>query len=590
MTSKLWPAAATAFGLMAALGLTACNDSGVDSPAGNVRIEITESRPGTQQHVVLTSAVDGADISFELFEPDQLEAGKSYPLVLEGHGYGGSRQTARSGFIARLTAAGYYVISIDQRGFGDAGGTVRVMSPDFEGQDLIQILDWAEDLPGLAREGDGNMRLGAYGSSYGGGYQFLLNGADPKNRLDALAPDITWHDLRYSLNPNNVIKSGWVLFLTAGGEAGSQLQQDLFIREGLLQGTITNNFPEPLSNLFAYHSPIYHCDRQEFLAQDFLLATSDPGNVASREPPKVDVLITQGVRDVLFNLNEAVANYDCYRRLGGDVRLLTHESGHILPVALPEALRAPLDPLYALINVPEFQNPGGPRNCGDINLGDAQFAWFEEKLRDQRGAIDAVISTGSEVCFSLGTGDAIALPDVPRGGMDVAVDGTIPQLNSVLGIAGSLLGNGLRDVLLADIPLGTAGPDGAVLAGLPQMALSVEGVSGLEMAGCALPILSLACDPIYLLALSVQSADGVRRGIIDDQLTPIRGFGAHGTLDAPMDMTGIAERLQPGDQLFLQVYGFHLQFPVTWSRDLLVPASTINGTVSLPVVAGSLDG
>ena len=64
----------------------------------------------------------------QVMEPAELTAGESYPLVLHGHGYGGSRDTAPSTFQQRLRDAGYYVISIDQRGFGESSGTVRVMS------------------------------------------------------------------------------------------------------------------------------------------------------------------------------------------------------------------------------------------------------------------------------------------------------------------------------------------------------------------------------------------------------------------------------------------------------------------------------
>ena len=568
------------------LGLAACGSSSESANAGgggSTLDPIADAREGGQEHVVLSSAVDGADISFELFEPDLLRPGEAYPLILQGHGYGGSRITERSGFVARLTEAGYYVISIDQRGFGESGGTVRVMSPDFEGQDLIQILDWAEDLPGLARR-DGNMLLGAYGGSYGGGYQFLLAGADPKNRLDALAPDITWHDLRYSLAPNEVIKSSWILLLTAGGEAGSSLGQDTFIRESLIQGTLDNNFPEPASNLFAYHSPIYHCDGQEFGEQGFLLATSDPGNVASRPLPQVDVLLTQGMRDTLFNFNEAFANYQCLRQRGGDVRLLTHESGHILPTVLPAELTAGLDPAYELVNFPELQNGGGARDCGPINLNDAQFAWFEEKLRGQAGAINAAMPNGQDVCLSLGDEDAVFLPQVPVGGTEFPLDLSTPQLNSVLGITGSLLGNSIRDVVLADLPLMTAGEQGAVVAGVPTMTLSVEGLSGLEPGECPLPVLETACDPIYWLGLAVQRAGSTRYELIDDQLTPLRGFGEHGTAQAPMEMTGIAERLAPGDSLVLRIFGFHAQYPITWSRDALVPAASFSGSIQVPII------
>jgi ABC-2 type transport system ATP-binding protein len=540
----------------------------------------TESRSGAQQHVTLASNVDGVDVSFEVFEPDQVVAGQTYPLVLHGHGYGGSRQTTRDGFVARLTAAGYYVISIDQRGFGDAGGAVRVLSPDFEGQDLVQILDWAEDLPGVACDGTGNMVLGSYGGSYGGGYQLLLLAVDPRRRLDALAPDMTWNDLTYSLNPNNVIKSGWDLALAVGGESGSQLGQDMVIRETLLNAILTNNFPEGSFNFFRYHSLKYFCDGQPAGPQNFLLATPDPLGVPPVRPPKADVLLTQGFRDTLFNFNEGYANYGCLKALGGDVRLVTHQSGHILPVSVATlGLEDPLDPLYALLTLPGFQDPGGTRSCGSRNLDDVQFAWFEEKLRGQKGTLDAVLTTGRNVCLSLAEGDAIEVADVSIGGTPYAVSADTPQLNSLLGVVGSLLGSGVRELLVADVPLFTAPAGGAVVAGIPTMDLAVAGLTGLESDQCPVPLGIGACDPIFFLAIGHRKAGAQRWDVIDDQLTPIRGFGAH-----TGHMNGIAERLAEGDELALLIYAFHAQYPITWSRDLLVPAVNISGAVNLPIL------
>src|SRR5690625_3917805 len=118
----------------------------------------------------------------------------------------------------RLREKGYYVISIDQRGFGESSGTVRVMSPDYEGQSLIALLDWAENLPGLARFADNKMVVGSYGGSYGGMYQYLLAAADPQERLRVIAPDITPYDLSYSLSSHNVPKSFWAAGLAAMGE------------------------------------------------------------------------------------------------------------------------------------------------------------------------------------------------------------------------------------------------------------------------------------------------------------------------------------------------------------------------------------
>ncbi len=560
--------------------LFACGDKQGSSSEGSAN----GARDGVQEHIVLSSKVDEADISFEFFEPDTVVAGERYPLVLQGHGYGGSRETARDGFVARLTEAGYYVISIDQRGFGESGGSVRGMSPDFEGQDLVQILDWAEDLPQLARRSNGDMLVGAYGGSYGGGYQFILYATDPQHRLRVLAPDITWHNLAQSLGPNEVVKSGWGLALAAGGEQGSSGNQDMAIREALLSAVQNNRFDDSSRNFFAYHGLNYFCEGQPPGEQNFLLATPDPMLVPPLLGPPVDALITQGMRDTLFNFNQAARNYDCLRNLGGDVRLLTHESGHILPVGPQTAgLEEPLDAFYAALTLPNFQDDGGPRNCGPVNLNDLQFAWFEEKLKGLSGSVNAVLSTGAQICMSLATDDAVAMPQIQRGGTSFELDASIPQFNGVVAAGGALLGSGASEALLATQPLFTAPAEGAVLAGIPLLEIELAGLSGLEMTDCPLPgPLQTGCDPILLLGVGHRQAGNTRWDLVDDQLTPIRGFGSFA-----MEMTGIAERLAEGDELALLVYGFHAQYPVTWSRDVFVPALSLSGSLALPVLGPS---
>ena len=571
---------------------------------GNVKVPVTETRAGKQDHVVLESRVGGVDVSFEMYEPDQLVAGQSYPLVLHGHGYGGTRQATRTGFIARLTAAGYYVISIDQRGFGAAGGTVRSMSPDFEGQDLVQIVDWAEDLPGLRRRDDGSMLVGSYGGSYGGMYQLLIAGADPQQRLRVLAPDITPHDLSYALNPHNVVKSGWGLVLVGGGEAGTVSnipsgvipdgpQQDRVLSEILIGAVLSNSFTESANNFFRYHSVKYFCDGVAPGPQSFVFGTPDPLAVPARPFGKIDVLLTQGLRDTLFNLNDSLNNYNCLKARGGDVRLLTHESGHILaigpagggglvPLPVP-SLEENLDQLYTLITVPSFQDPGASRACGNIVLDDAQFAWFEEKLQGKAGEIDKVITTGSDVCLSLASGDAVQLgAPLKVGGTAFTLDIAIPQFSSALGVGGAVLGNGAREELLATLPLYTAPAGGAIVGGVPTLNLTLEGLSGFEPADCPAPMASTGCDPILLIGIGRRPPDQERWDLMDDQLTAVRGFGVK-----DLQMTGIAERFNEGDELALLIYGFHAQFPVTWSRDVLVPAMNVSGSINLPILSGS---
>lgn len=586
------PALAALTVLLSACGGGSSSGGGA-LPGGDAppRVAVSADRDGRIYRQEIVSPVTGDTTVVQVFEPTRLEVGKTYPLVLEGHGYGGSRQTAApdGSFIKRLNDAGYYVISIDQRGFGESSGTVRVMDPDYEGQNLISVLDWAENLEGLRRRGNGQMYVGSYGGSYGGMYQFLLAGADPLQRLRVIAPDITPHDLVYALNPHEVIKSGWALVLVAGGEVSNitglaagqiptGLNQDAAIVETLIQGSLTNQFPEAGRNFFAYHSVRYFCDGVAPGPQDFLFATPDTFLVPPGPFPRIDALITQGFRDTLFNFNDGLRNYECLKARGGDVRLLTHQSGHILPLST-EPLEGPLDRFYAALTLPNFQDAGGSGRCGGIDVADARFAWFEEKLRGQAGAVDAAIQSGRDVCLSLDDDDAIAVRTVKRGGESFSIDGDTPQLSSALGILGSVLGNSAREALLATQPLKTIGAGGAVLAGVPLLDVEVRGLSGIELNACATPVVQLGCDPILFLGIGRRAAGTERWDLVDDQLTPVRGFGRQ-----VLEMTGIAERLNEGDQLALLIYGFHPQFPVTWSRDLLVPAVNLSGSLQLPLL------
>lgn len=605
--------------------LAACGSS---SPATSVtgavsgssaQVPVTASRDGKIYRQAITVAATGDTQVFQVFEPTHLVKGQTYPLVLQGHGYGGSRETTApdGSMIARLRDAGYYVISIDERGFGESSGTVRVMDPEYEGQDLVAILDWAEKLEGLRRHDGGRMVVGSYGGSYGGMYQFLLAGADPKHRLRVIAPDITPHDLTYALNEGNVVKSGWGLALVGGGElpllslaggdptaiaaalpglltrlgAGEPTRQDSTIFETLVMAGLTNSFSATGLNFFKYHSADYFCDGQQPGPQTFILPTSVPDqlNVPPTAYPKIDALITQGMPDTLFNFNNGYANYQCLKKMGGDVRLMSHQSGHILPVALSTVpippgsdLQTALAPFYAALNPPEFQGAGGATACGNINVEDADFAWFQEKLQGIAGAADKVITTGTDICMSLADKDAIQVHDVKHGGQSFDINASTQQLNSLLGVVGSLLGTDVRQALLSVQPFYTAATDNVIVAGIPTMNVNMKGLTGAEQTTCSVPLGIGACDPILYLAVGVLPKGSSDWEPVDAQYTPIRGFGDH-----TGDMNGISIRLKQGDQLGLLVYAFTAQYPITWSRDLLVPAVTLSGSVQVPFLAPS---
>ncbi len=610
-----------------------CADGGIKVAGGNFAVDplVSES---------------GHNIAFQLMEPDTIDCATlhlaAHPLILHGHGFGGSRTTERDRF-ADYLSKGYAVISIDQRGFGDSAGTIRTMDPEFEGKDLVQILDWAEEnLPYLAWKNDAtekfisrpapadkpahsvangdNLVVGAIGSSYGGGYQLLILAVDEKNRLDALVPDITWHDLRYSLNPGDTIKTGWDLALVAGGESGSYgpgLENgdspndrglDPYIKETLTRGASTNEFPREALKWFNYHSLGFWCANQGLPTMPYQVThwgendsntmLSDGGVVPSpgdkpRTLPAVDVLLTQGFRDTLFNFNDAWWNYQCLSALGGDVRLYTHQSGHILAVAAPDDAQPTHSGAPAPV-IPAFQDAGGPQSCGATNLTAAGnttdslvLKWFDAKLRQFTG-----VDLGSEnICISLADEDSVSIPAdmliAPDANAQAATQikfSSSPVPNGELAVA--LAANGPTVVELGSV----ADVNGAILAGIPQLDVTVATAAGAnELASdCSppdVPTLRTGCDSIVFVGIGQQKADSGFWDLVDDQIYPLRGLGKHS-----VNLNGIAERIEQGDKLALLVYGFHPQFPASYSRDVSIEAVELNGSIGLPLYAADEDG
>lgn len=575
-----------------------------------------ENRPtqGQSHRIQLTSA-SGEPIVFQVIEPKQLNCAIGHPVVLHGHGFGGSRTVDVTGTpLARLQDSGHVVVSIDQRGFGESGGTIRVMDPNFEGDDVLQILDWVEDnIDYLAHERPSatapfNLVAGATGGSYGGMFQLLLHARDSQQRLDVLTPDITPHDLRQALNPNGAVKSAWVSLLVVGGEAGATrpLVQGLdpVIKETLVRGLAFNRIPDTVLPFFYYHSARYFFDERPLSEQDPIqfalgpLSGSTEYRVAAVRPSPVNVLFTQGFRDTLFNMNEAWANFKAYRALGGDVRLFTHQSGHILPgtgtlLGPLEALRAPLlDPLLGGLRqvgltVPDLQGPTGANACGALDRDDVTVAFLNEQLRPpfaENPADDVQRDLNrlkNEVCVSLADNDATWMTPAEFEARATPVPlpaQTLPIPNSVTGVTGLI-----RPVF---IPLRSLA-DREVVAGIARL----EGRLGLavpiESPTCALVAalpavlrdlsLPLGCDATVLVGLGVRQGQAAPR-LLNEQWQPIRGLGAFAT-----DLVGVAYRAQAGDELGLMVTGYDLQYFSTLSREVLVPAVSLTGTLALPL-------
>lgn len=612
-----------------------------------------------ERHYPVTLSSDsGNTIVFEVFEPAVINckdmAEGAHPLILHGHGLGGSRVSDTdsegeytSNAIDRMVAGGYPVISIDLRGFGDSGGTVRILDPDVEGLDLLQIIDWAEEnLDYLAWRdektgefasrpenhtsiaGDINLLLGSVGSSYGGGYQMLIHGIDEKQRLDAMVPDITWNNLPYSLNQGDVVKSAWALLLTAGAEAGSyppgfeNLFEDLFetltfqnsgfddfenpiargldpfVLETLARGLLVNEFPRDALGWFTYHSPSYWCGLNDQATTPYSVAESDLNNNITSlfnetsgsnqysGQPSVDILLTQGIRDTLFNFNESWWNFQCLTEraanTGHEVRLMTHESGHIVSDFIGETP----DPIY-------FQEPGGNFSCGDISQRDATIAWFDEKLRGLPAA--EYFSGGNSICMSLADDDGVMIP-VEKFKASRSVNDTTEVTFSeyedltasvVNGVGSQLAHLPGQDAVIVPV-LSVLDDNGVIIAGIPQLDITVSTPQMINDVVCSIgsiPTLRTGCDSIVLTGVAIRK-EGGEWALLDDQIAPVRGIGEH----LAVDMVGIAERLEKGDELGLWLSGSHPQYLTSFSRDITIPVVNISANLRLPLFSVNADG
>ncbi|MBJ6138146.1 CocE/NonD family hydrolase [Marinobacter litoralis] len=565
-------------------------------------------REGGRSYSVSLSSASNETITFQVLEPaGGIDCEAGHPLVLQGHGFGGSRST--DGF-ASYREAGFAVISIDQRGFGQSTGTVRVMDPEFEGQDLVQILDWAEanldylqfrneaDLPEALNP---NLVAGAIGGSYGGGFQFLLHGLDPKQRLDALVPDMTWNDLRYSLNPGDVIKTGWDLVLVGIGESGSYRNGnsglDPIMKEVLAQGASLNRFPEAGLDFVYYHSPAYRCAGTALsVSEDTDLVSYQMNPPAFDVPPtpfnNVDVLLTQGMKDTLFNFNEAWRNFSCLSaQTDGDIRLLTHQTGHVLPVEAPDDAQPGtyIDPAAGLLEIPGFQGAAGKFHCGSISIADATLNWLEHHLQGKPLA-GYFNGTETNVCLSLEDDQSVLVPmdSFPApASEDQLLTGRYAVERAFA--SDQPVASGYEAAATVTQPpqalfLGKVGEDGGVLGGIPTMQLTMSDLAGKTSCDSELGPYAPGCDPIVFVGLGKRAEGESRWDLIDDQVMPVRGLKN----DAVIQLVGVAESLAPGDELALLVTGYHLQYPASWSRDALVPFVNVSGTVQLPLLEGTL--
>ncbi|MEU4260579.1 alpha/beta fold hydrolase [Streptomyces argenteolus] len=222
------------------------------------------------------------------------------PAVLIGHGFGGSKNDVRAQ-AEKLAADGYAVMTWSARGFGKSSGEITLNAPDAEVRDVSGLIDWLADRPEVELDAKGDPRVGVTGASYGGAVSLLAAGHD--DRVDAIAPVISYWNLADALFPDGVFKKLWAgIFVTSGGGCAK--------------------FEKRLCEMY---ERVAVSGKPDAAARE-LLTERSPVAVADRID--VPALIVQGQSDSLFPLGQADAMAQAISGNGAPVSVDWIAGGH----------------------------------------------------------------------------------------------------------------------------------------------------------------------------------------------------------------------------------------------------------------------
>ncbi|MDB5759890.1 MAG: peptidase [Burkholderia sp.] len=522
-------------------------------------------------------SADGAVIAFTVYAPN-IAVGNSAPLLIEGHGWGGKRtknldttaysdaantplQTAKLALDSGMQGGkqptrGWYVISFDQRGFGDSGGFANVMDPQIEGKDVKAIIDWAQaNLPRLAhRKNSSGVQdpvVGAVGLSYGGGFQTIGSGVD--KRIDAIVPTATWSDLRYSIY--NQPKSEYLSLLVGVGAAGLG-RAEPFTYQAFVDASTTNQVSANFSQKMYLHSDVSYCE----------------GASPDMQQPGIPAFFIQGSNDILFNLNEAFQSFECFRKANPKSKLMAVRFGH------PDVLINNSMPKFTEENV----------SCGNMSIPVARlaFSFLSQNLIDPRLTesyssdyltvpdLRAVLEDGSPTsgpkgetaegkCYEVGSfgTNKSGTPLIQRGGTNVTASPAVVQnlftgLPSLL--AGVVIPNDPSTLSSPAMTAYTSPAAGQVVTLVPASGKerALMGMATVHLNVAPTNPLQAAIDnpPILFLGLVRTTPDG-KQQLVHDQVWPVSGFG-----EQTVTLPGVSMLLHGNDNLGLVVYGYHPQY------------------------------
>jgi putative CocE/NonD family hydrolase len=279
-------------------------------------------------------------IDADLYRPAGVDRDHPAPAVLATNGFGGSKDDGSTDAIGKAFARrGYVSLVYSGLGFGKSGCLISLDDPETDGRAAARLVDFlagkrtADDgtrADFVTLDGDGDPRVGMIGGSYGGAVQLATASVD--RRVDALVPMITWHDLAYSLDPNNAVGARDV----PGAFKWQWTNGFYLIGEGqpLLQPSLD---PSRINSLSCLHFVTRACDTVRTLnsgrypadrTAELLAYARSVSPVSYLHRVRTPTLLIQGQADTLFNLNEATATYRTLKAQGTPVKMIWQYGGH----------------------------------------------------------------------------------------------------------------------------------------------------------------------------------------------------------------------------------------------------------------------
>ena len=394
--------------------------------------------------------------------------------------------------IATLRNAGFNVLTWDPRGFGQSTGRVEIDSPEYEGRDVEQLIDWVATQTGVELDGPRDPRMGMFGASYGGGIQLVTAGIDC--RIDAIVPVIAWNSLQTSLFKADTPKTGWANFLSAVSN-GRDIDP---VMSRANAASNANGVVDP-------------ADVQWF-------ADRGPGDAVGKIT--VPTLIIQGSVDTLFTLAEGATNFATLQSNGVPTAMLWFCGGH------GACLTAAGDPSRTATEAVAWLQRYVAGDDATEHV--PTFAFVDQDGTSYTADAFPLPAAAPLVAEGAGTLDLTA-----QGGAGPA---TVPAGAQGLGTAVAPITPG-KAANAVNVTIQAPAAD-AVLVGAPELSLTYSGT------------VAAGERPTRVFAQLVDDTTGL---VVDNQITPIMVTldGQPHTTKVPLEM--IAFTAHPAGTLTLQI-------------------------------------